>query len=298
MMATMVDENSKNLIIKGIGGFYYVKTADSVVEAKAKGLFRRIGITPLAGDYVDIQMSHGDYVISKIYDRKNFFIRPPAANIDLLFMVVSSVHPIPNRQVLDKLLAIAQLKNTEAVILLTKTDIEEDNDFINTYQKAGYDVIDVRKDFNKAKQIIFERMQKKVSMFVGNSGTGKSTLLNDLFDLNLKTDETSIKLGRGKHTTRAVELYNTKEGYIADSPGFSAVDIERAEYIPKEELQNLFIDITPFITDCQFRGCSHITEPGCAVINALRDKKIQQSRYNSYVTLYRKAEDINSWEFT
>ena len=292
----MVKQEHKNLILKGIGGFYYVKTTDTVIESKAKGIFRRLQLTPLAGDYVDIEMSNGDYVISKIYDRKNFFVRPPAANIDLLFMVVSSIHPLPNRLVLDKLLAIGEQKNTESVILLTKTDLQEDDEFIKTYQKAGYEVIDIRKDFTASKERIIELMQHKVSLFVGNSGVGKSTLLNDLFDMQLKTDITSIKLGRGKHTTRAVELYDIGSGYVADSPGFSAVDIERTEYIPKEDLQHLFIDFVPYIFDCQFRGCSHTSERGCAVIEAVKRKDIGQSRYESYSELYMKAQEVNAWE--
>ena len=287
---------TKNLIIKGIGGFYYVKTADSIVETRAKGLFRRLGITPLAGDFVDIEMSNGDYVISKIYERKNFFTRPPAANIDLIFMVVSTIQPLPNRQVLDKLLAIGESKEVESVILLTKTDLKPDEDFIRTYTSAGYRVIDVRSNFEQAKKQITELMRDNHSMFVGNSGTGKTTLLNDLFDMQQKTDETSLKLGRGKHTTRAVELYETEYGYIADSPGFSAVDIERTEYIKKENLQYLFIDIAEFVSECRYRGCSHTSETDCAVIEAVQNNLIEKTRYESYLALYRKAEELNSWE--
>ncbi|MCL1831072.1 MAG: ribosome small subunit-dependent GTPase A [Oscillospiraceae bacterium] len=287
---------TKNLIIKGIGGFYYVKTADSIVETRAKGLFRRLGITPLAGDFVDIEMSNGDYVISKIYERKNFFTRPPAANIDLIFMVVSTIQPLPNRQVLDKLLAIGESKEVESVILLTKTDLKPDEDFIRTYTSSGYRVIDVRSNFEQAKKQITELMRDNHSMFVGNSGTGKTTLLNDLFDMQQKTDETSLKLGRGKHTTRAVELYETEYGYIADSPGFSAVDIERTEYIKKENLQYLFIDIAEFVSECRYRGCSHTSETDCAVIEAVQNNLIEKTRYESYLALYRKAEELNSWE--
>jgi len=292
----VVKLKDKNLIIKGIGGFYYVKTADSVVESKAKGIFGKEGITPLAGDYVDIGITNGDYFIDRIHDRKNFFIRPPAANIDQIFMVVSTIHPLPNRLVLDKLLAIGEQKQIDITILLTKTDLKKDDSFFETYTNVGYEVIDARKDFSSAKERILILMQGKVSLFVGNSGTGKTTLLNDLFGMQLKTNETSLKLGRGKHTTRAVELYDIGSGYVADSPGFSAVDIERAEYIPKEELQHLFIDIAPYVQDCQFRGCSHTSEPGCAVIDATGRGLIEQTRYDSYLTLYKKAEELNPWE--
>jgi len=284
------------LIVKGIGGFYYVKTADSVLEAKPKGIFRKLGITPLPGDLVEVEMSNGDYVISEIHERKNFFKRPAAANIDLFFLVVSTVSPAPNFLVTDKLLAIAAEKAVKTIILLTKTDLVPGAGFAEIYRNAGFEVIDVRADFFSAKADILKLLRGRLSIFAGNSGAGKTTLLNDLFGYELETGETSKKLGRGRHITRAVELYEACGGYIADSPGFSAVDIERAEYIPKEELQYLFSDIEPFSARCKFRGCSHISEKGCAVIEALGRGEIQRSRYESYCELYKKASGISGWE--
>jgi len=283
-------------IIKGIGGFYYVKTADAVLEAKAKGIFRKIGMTPLAGDYVELEQSNGDYVISEIHERKNSFLRPAAANIDVFFLVVSTTDPAPNLLVLDKLLAIAEEKAVMPVILLTKGDILPDLPFAALYRNAGFRVIDVREDFEAAKREILKMMEGRLSLFAGNSGVGKTTLLNDFFGYSLATAETSKKLGRGRHTTRAVEIFEAGNGYVADSPGFSAVDIERAEYIPKEELQNLFIDISPYVSECQFRGCSHRTEKGCAVIEAVENGAIQRSRYSSYRELYERASKISEWE--
>ena len=284
------------MIIKGIGGFYYVKTADAVLEAKAKGIFRKVGMAPLAGDYVELEQSNGDYVISAIYARKNNFLRPAAANIDLFFLVVSTVAPIPNMLVIDKLLAVAAAKSVKPVILLTKTDILPGEAFAATYRSAGFIVIDVRADFETAKLEIMDMLDSRLSVFTGNSGVGKTTLLNDLFGYSLETAQTSRKLGRGRHTTRAVEFYEACGGYVADSPGFSAVDIERAEYIPKDELQHLFIDVSQYVSECRFRGCSHLTEKGCAVIEAVEKGEIQKSRYESYVELYKNALKISDWE--
>ncbi len=289
-------EKDDKVILKGIGGFYYVKTADGVLEAKAKGIFRKRGITPLAGDVVEIEESNGDYVISEIKERKNSFLRPPAANVDLLYLVVSTLDPRPNYIVIDKLLAIAESKDVEAVILLTKTDREENEVFLEIYEGSGYRVIDARKDFQKAKADILAISKDRISLFVGNSGVGKSTLLNDMFGWDLETGETSKKLGRGRHTTRAVEFYEWDGCYFADSPGFSAVDIERAEYIPKEELQYLFVDLAGYVDRCRFRGCSHTSEQGCAVIEAVEQGKIQKSRYDSYCELYKNAKEIHDWE--
>ena len=290
-------EPSDKIILKGIGGFYYVKSADVVLEARAKGIFRRMRITPLAGDIVEIEESVGDYVISEIHERKNFFLRPPAANVDVLFLTVSSVDPYPNLMVIDKLTAIAAKKGIRPAILLTKTDIMRDDCFVEKYIKAGFDVIDVRRDFEGACKKIKEIMRGSFSLFSGNSGVGKSTLLNDLFEgLDLETGETSKKLGRGRHTTRMVEIYEREGLYFADTPGFSAVDIERSEYIAKDELQSLFIEIEPFSGKCRFAGCSHISEPGCLVTEALSRNEIVMSRYESYRDLYKRAEKLNDWD--
>ena len=280
------------IIVKGIGGFYYVKTADGVIEAKAKGIFRKRGITPLAGDIVDLEKSGGDYVISEIKERKNCFLRPPAANIDLMFLVVSAVDPIPNLLVVDKLLAIAQSKVVKTVILLTKTDLAKGSEFAEIYQSAGFRVIDIRADLDTAGKDIKKLAYRKHSVFIGNSGVGKSTLLNDLFDFKLQTAQTSKKLGRGRHTTRAVELFEAVNGYVTDTPGFSAVDIEHAEYIPYDDFQYLFADIAPYVGKCRYRGCSHMSENDCAVTEAAQAGRIQKSRYDSYCALYKKAKEI------
>ena len=286
----------EKIIIKGVGGFYYVKTADGVLETKAKGIFRKTGITPLAGDVVELEQSGGDYVISEIHERKNSFLRPPIANIDLFILIVSAVDPAPNLMVIDKILAITEDKSVETVIALTKTDVADGSDIKKIYSSSGYRVIDIRENFQTAKVEIVNLLSGKFSVFSGNSGVGKSTLLNQIFGFTLDVGETSRKLGRGRHVTRAVELFEIVGGYIADTPGFSAVDIEHAEHIPHENLQHLFTDIYPFITKCRFRGCSHLSEKGCAVIQAVEEGDIQKSRYESYCALFKKAREIGDWE--
>ena len=282
------------IIIKGIGGFYYVKTADGVLECKAKGIFRKRGITPLAGDNVTVDGEGEDLVISEIAERKNAFARPPVANVDNLFLIVSATDPRPNILVIDKLTAIAQKHGIMPIIVLTKTDVEPARDFAAIYASAGFDVIDLRRNTRRGLKAVKKRCKDALSVFVGNSGVGKTTLLNDLCpNLELATAETSKKLGRGKHTTRAVELYDYKGGFLADTPGFSDVDFERDSSIEKEELAGLFPDFAPYTDKCYFTGCSHVVEKGCAVLEALAEGRIQKSRHESYAALY-KDSDWNS----
>ena len=279
------------IIIKGIGGFYYVKTADGVLECKAKGIFRKRGITPLAGDNVTVDGEGEDLVISEISQRKNAFARPPVANVDNLFLIVSATDPRPNILVIDKLTAIAGKHGIMPVIVLTKTDIESAQDFNTVYTAAGFDVIDLRKNTRRGLREVKARCKDALSVFVGNSGVGKTTLLNELCPgLNLETAETSKKLGRGKHTTRAVELYDYEGGFLADTPGFSDVDFARDSSVEKQELAGLFPDFAPYINNCYFTGCSHTVEKGCAVLEALAEGRIQKSRHDSYTVIYNAAD--------
>lgn len=278
------------IITKGIGGFYYVKTADGVLECRAKGIFRKRGITPLAGDNVVVEGEGEDHIIAEILERKNAFSRPPIANIDCLFLVVSSVEPKPNILVIDKLTAISQKNGVKPVIILTKTDLELAHFFYKTYSAAGFTVVDLCKNLRIGLNTIKKLCTEQLSVFVGNSGVGKSTLLNEICPgLGLETAATSKKLGRGKHTTRAVELYDFEGGYIADTPGFSDVEFERDSSIEKEDIAGCFLDFAPYRDSCRYTGCSHTVENGCAVLEAVRGGKIQPSRHKSYVALYNTA---------
>lgn len=292
-------EQKKGIIIKGIGGFYYVKTADGVLECRAKGIFRKEGITPLAGDRVIVEGSekNEDLVVAEILPRKNYFTRPPIANVDHLFLIVSATDPKPNTQLIDKLTVISCYNKVKPVIVLTKTDLVAADGFEAIYRCAGFDVIDIRHNLKRGLKEIREKADAGLSVFVGNSGVGKSTLLNELCsELNLETADTSKKLGRGKHTTRAVTLYDFGNGYLADTPGFSSLEFARGFDIPKEELAGCFPDIAPHAEGCYFTGCSHRVEKGCSVLAALEEEKIQTTRHESYCTLYDEAEKHKEWE--
>lgn len=285
---------NSGIIMKGIGGFYYVKTAESVLECNAKGIFRLQGITPLAGDYVDVGESGGGYVVSHIHERNNSFKRPPIANVDNFFLVVSSVEPSPNMLVIDRMTVLCEQRKIKPVIVVTKTDLKAAQEVVDLYSRIGYEMIDVMKDEQAAVERVRDICRRSLSVFSGNSGVGKSTFMNKLCpELSLATREISQKLGRGKHTTRAVELYDFEEGYIADTPGFSALDFERDEKIDKSELASYFPEISEHAEGCFFTGCSHTVEKGCKVLEALNEGLIDPSRHQNYCYLYDEALRID-----
>lgn len=295
----MTDGRRRGIILGGIGGFYYVKTAGAVLECKAKGIFRKQGVTPLAGDQVLIEGSEQDedLVIAEILPRKNFFARPPVANVDRLFLVVSAVEPRPNILLIDKMTAIACRGGVPPVLVLTKTDLEPLDELARIYRAAGFDVVDLRREAESGLRAIREKAEGGLSVFVGNSGVGKSTLLNELCPaLALETAGISKKLGRGKHTTRAVTLYDFSGGYLADTPGFSFVEFERGTRIPKEELAGCFPDFAPFLGGCYFSNCTHRVERGCAVLEAVRAGKVRPTRHESYRAMYEEAAAFKEWE--
>lgn len=284
-------------ILKCVGGFYYVKTPEGVVECKPKGIFRKQRITPVAGDTVTLEQEQGASVIAAIGPRKNLFVRPPIANLDLLFLVASTVQPAPSTLVLDKLSAIAVDKGAEPVLIITKGDLASDERLAACYEKAGMACIRVDYATGAGLEAIRRRIAGKLCAFCGNSGVGKSTLLNALSpELGRQTGAISQKLGRGRHTTREVEIFETLGGRIADTPGFASLDLERACYIPKENLEFAFPEFGPYLGKCRFTGCSHRSEAGCAVRQALAEGKLSPSRYESYCAIYDEVKDIKSWE--
>ncbi|MCI5527919.1 MAG: ribosome small subunit-dependent GTPase A [Oscillospiraceae bacterium] len=286
-------------ILKATGGFYYVLSDAVLYECRARGLFRKNGVSPLVGDWVEIEETGEEKgYVTRILDRKNSLIRPPLANLDQLFLVVSVADPQPNLLVLDKLIAIAEHKKIEPFLIVTKTDLGEWETLAALYEKAGFQVFCTGLDQDSDLAMLRRSMEGKISAFCGNSGVGKSSLLNRIDSrLDLSTAQISQKLGRGRHTTRHVQLYPVSGGgYIADTPGFSSMDLERYEVILKEQLQYCFREFGPHLNQCRFTGCSHTKEKGCAVLAAMKEGEIASSRHDSYCTLYEAAKNIKEWE--
>ncbi len=284
-----------------MGGFYYVKTTQALFECRARGKFRKIEQTPLVGDEVEISPTEeGKGYVTRILPRRNFLVRPPLANIDRLILVTSIDEPAPNTLVLDKLIAIAEHKEIDPAVVITKADLQKDQAvvFADIYRGCGFDVFVVSNETGEGVDQVRAYLQGKLSAFCGNSGVGKSSLLNRIDErLQLETAHISQKLGRGRHTTRHVELYELPEGgYIADTPGFSSVDLERCEVILKDQLQYCFREFEEYIPQCKFTGCSHTCEKGCAVIRAVKEGKIPISRHENYRALYEDAKNIKEWE--
>lgn len=287
-------------LIKGIGGFYYVEAADVIYECKARGIFRQKKITPLVGDLVQISVhENAENTIDEIKPRKNFLVRPPLANLDRLFVVASVVDPAINTFVLDRIIAIAEHKKIEPVIVITKIDLDSSSaKYFDIYKKAGFQVILCDNKTGQGADEVKALLKDKVSAFCGNTGVGKSSLLNAIDSrFSLETGTTSKKLGRGKHTTRHCELFKTSGGYVADTPGFSAVDFEKCERIMKDDLPYCFREFEPFLTQCKFQtNCSHVGDKGCAVVDAVNRGIICEERHRNYIELYNEVKDIKQWE--
>ncbi len=289
----------EGIITKAVGGNYYVDVSDGVLCCNARGVFRKEKISPCAGDNVIVSAEENAVpLITEIKERRNHIIRPPLANLDCALLVTSAVDPLPNTLVTDKLISIFESKRIEPVIVITKQDIRECEDFASVYRSCGFNVFYMDNSTGKGIDEIKEYIRGKLSALIGNSGVGKSSLMNHLFPgLERSTGDISKKLGRGRHTTRQVELFRLDGGYIADTPGFSTVEVSRYGFIPKNELQNSFREFTDYLGKCRFRDCVHLKESGCAVTEALREGKIEQSRYDSYARMCEEADKLNEWEF-
>lgn len=284
-------------ILKGIGGFYYVRTPEGVVECKPRGLFRKQKITPVAGDEVTLEMENGAAVIAAIAPRKNLFVRPPVANLDVLFLVASTTQPTPSTLVLDKLSAIAVDKGVQPVIVCTKGDLSETAFLQQAYARSTLPVICVDYATGAGLEELKGWISGRLCAFCGNSGVGKSTLLNALVpELSQQTGEISQKLGRGRHTTREVTIFEAFGGRIADTPGFANLEAGRAGFIPKENLEQVFPEFAPYLGQCQFTGCSHRSEKGCAVRAAVEAGELSPSRYASYCAMYDEVKDVKDWQ--
>ncbi len=282
------------IITKCLGGLYTVESPDGIFSCKARGVFRSKGISPCLGDSVEFQ----DEVITAVAERRNCIIRPPLANLDQLIFIVSTCDPAPNYLLLDKFIAIAEYKGIKPVVAVTKTDLGSSSDITDIYGKIGIDVIEIDYSDKSTIDAVKNILTGKISAFTGNSGAGKSTLLNAVDPtLDIPTAEISKKLGRGRHTTRHAELYKLETGgYIADTPGFSTFETNRYDIIRKEELAGCFREMAEFTDQCRFKDCSHTCEKGCAVLDALGEGKISESRHTSYCTMYDEAKQLKEWE--
>lgn len=284
--------------MKSIGGFYYVRCNEKTYECKARGSFRKSGSSPVVGDSVKISIpDEGFAAIEEIMPRRNKLKRPALANIDMLVIVCSTVNPLPNFTIIDKMTAVAINNNMKPVIVVSKNDLQNGDEVAQIYRNAGIDVFQCSPDNPSEADRLKKFLNGKISAFTGNSGVGKSTLLNALFpDLELETGDISQKLGRGRHTTRAVELFELNGCYVADTPGFSTVDLQRYEMIDKDQLQYCFPEFKDYLGQCQFTSCAHLCEKGCSVIEAMSEGKIEKSRHQSYVSMYNEVKDIKQWQ--
>ena len=293
-------EKIRGRILKGIGGFYYVETELGLVECRARGSFRNKEMSPYVGDFVSIEFDKQKMsgVVNEIFERKNSLVRPAVSNIDKLYIVCSTTLPEPNFLNIDKLTAIAVHSGIEPVIVISKTDLNSSDNLKEIYQKAGFTVYLTNAETLEGAEEIRASLSGFVSVFTGNSGVGKSTLINQMFpNLDLKTGEVSLKLSRGRHTTRHVEFFLLPEGgYLADTPGFSSIDFEGYTVIKKDEVADCFPEFEPFLGGCRFPDCGHVGERDCAVKSAVLNGDIPASRYDSYCELYREAEKLRDWE--
>ena len=287
------------IILKGIGGFYYVEAAGVLYECKARGVFRKQGITPTVGDFCTVTVQEkGSAVIDSIEERRNNLVRPAISNLDKLFIVASSTVPQPNTLVLDRLTALAVHNDIEPYMVFTKLDLGDMSAYRKIYESAKIRCIMADYEDGSFIDELKDLMKDCTSAFAGNSGVGKSTLINAIApELTTETGEVSEKLGRGRHTTRSVELYTLPfGGRLADTPGFSSFDIERGMNVKKDELAACFPEFADLTPECRFTSCSHTCEKGCAVVAAVKCGAVSRSRHESYKALYEEAKSIKDWE--
>ena len=289
----------EGVIIKALSGFYYVQTAEGVVACKARGKFRLDGTSPLVGDRVRLlRDKDGSGRIDHVLERKNFFIRPAVANIDTLVFIAANANPVTDPFLIDRVAVIAHEACCELVICVNKVDLDMGDELFDIFTAAGYRVIRTSAETGEGASELLDALRGKICAFTGNSGVGKSSILNVLLPgAAIPTDAVSEHLGRGKHTTRHVELYPLGDGtFIADTPGFASFEIQMMQSITKEQLQYDFPEFSPYIGKCRFADCAHLKEPDCAVRRALDEGKIGASRYASYVRLYELTAKQKPWE--
>lgn len=288
------------IIMKALSGFYYVDPGDGrLIACRARGKFRHQRITPLVGDRVEFTaLEDGSGMVDEILPRKNEFLRPAVANIDQLVIIASGAIPVTDPFLIDRMTSLAESKGCDSIICINKCDLERADDLFDIYTAAGFPTVRVSAETGEGIEELASLIAGKVSAFTGNSGVGKSSILNTLEPgFSLAVGQVSERLGRGRHTTRHVELFRLKSGaVVADTPGFSSFDTDQTEVRQKESLAATFREFRPYLDQCRFVGCAHVKEKGCAVREALKQGKIPPSRHASYVRLYEQAKAHKDWE--
>ena len=285
-------------ILRSLSGFYDVQTEQGIITCRGRGSLRRTGESPLTGDLVEISIDGKKGMVERILPRRNRFVRPAVANVDALVVFAANVNPVTEPFLIDRVAAIAGDQEVSVYICINKCDLDPALDLARIYANAGFRVIKASAETGEGVEELRELISGKLTAFTGNTGVGKSSMLNALCpSLGLATGEVSEKLGRGRHTTRHVELYRLGEDtYVADTPGFSSFDTEQMDVILKENLQYAFPDFAPYLGKCQFHDCSHRAEPECAVREAVEAGSIEKTRYDSYLRLYEKSSQIKQWQ--
>jgi ribosome biogenesis GTPase len=290
--------SSSGVILKGIGGFYYVQIEDRILECRAGGRLRNADLTPVAGDLVDLEIEGEQGYILTIHPRKNLLVRPPIANLDQLCILASTAAPETDPAWIDKQTVIALRRGIKPVILLSKSDLRRSDSLLQTYRSIGFETLEISSATGEGVQQVRELLRGKITAFSGNSGIGKSSLLNSLLpQAGAEVGGLGRKVARGKQTTRAVELYPLPEGgYVADTPGFSTFDILKNDDLRKEDLADWFPEMESALGCCRFTGCAHVKEPGCAVKDLVAQGAVPRTRYDSYCSLYAELSKRKSWE--
>lgn len=290
---------SRGRIEKALSGFYYVNTGSGIIQCRARGKFRKEGMSPLVGDWVEVQeLGGGEGVVQTIEPRTSQFQRPAAANVDQLVVIASAAIPVTDPYLIDRISAIATLKGCQVLVVLNKCDLDRADELYDIYSASAIPVLRASAATGEGIPQLYQALRGRLSVLTGNSGVGKSSLLNALAPhFDLPVGEVSKALGRGRHTTRHVELFPVAGGLIADTPGFSAFDNEKGgEPLDKDTLDRSFREFRPYLGQCRFIGCAHIKEKGCAVLAAVKAGDIPKSRHRSYVRLYELAKENKPWE--
>ena len=274
----------EGIIIKGIGGFYYIKTDEGIIECKARGKFRYNSLKPMVGDRVAIKVENGKGVIEDIHERSSELIRPTVANVTQAFVVFAIKNPDISLDLLNRFLTLCEYNDIHAVVCLNKEDLcteEEKENLKELINDIGYEVLFINAKEGKGFDALKERLEHNITVLCGPSGAGKSTLLNSFIDReHMETGSVSEKIGRGKHTTRHSELIDVDNGYLVDTPGFTTLDVT---FIDRDSLKYCFPEFNDYNNLCKFNGCNHYKEPKCAVKEAVEEGKINKLRYEFYI---------------